>query len=318
VGTPKLKPGPDGVWGNPLDTSKTNEIYKSIADYIVYLKEEYGVKIRLFSFNESDLGINIRQTGVEHAQLIKGLGTYFETRGLDTKLLLGDNSDATTYSFIEPAMKDPATHPFIGAISFHSWRGWDKSTLQKWADAAAQLGRPLIVGEGSIDAQAWGYPAIFEEPVYALKEINLYTRLLSICQPESILQWQLTADYSLLAGGGIFGDNTPLRTTQRFWNLKQLGATPANLNAMSIESDASDVSCAALGDKAKNDLVFHLVNNGPTRGATLSGLPKTIHSLKMYVTDQSRSMKKERSIRVSNGVARFKLYQTSFISLFSE
>lgn len=318
VGKPKFKPGPDGVWGNPLDASRTSEIYRSIADYIVYLKEEYGVKISLFSFNESDLGINIRQTGEEHAQLIKGLGAYFETRGLDTKLLLGDNSDATTYSFIDPAIKDTATHPFIGAISFHSWRGWDKATLQKWADAAAQLKKPLIVGEGSIDAQAWGYPAIFEEPVYALKEINLYTRLLAICQPESILQWQLTADYSLLAGGGIFGNNGPLRTTQRFWNLKQLGATPADLKAMSIESDASDVSCAALGDKVKNEFVFHLVNNGPTRDATISGLPKTIHSVKIYVTDQNRSMKKEQSIQVLNGVARFKLYQTSFTSLFSE
>ena len=318
VGKPKFRPGPDGVWGNPLDASKTNEIYQSITDYIVYLKEQYGVKISMFSFNESDLGINIRQTGEEHAQLIKELGAYFETRGLDSKLLLGDNSDATTYSFIEPAMRDAATHRFIGAISFHSWRGWDKPTLQKWADAAAQLKKPLIVGEGSIDAQAWGYPAIFEEPVYALKEINLYTRLLAICQPESILQWQLTADYSLLSGGGIFGDNGRLRTTQRFWNLKQLGTTPPGLKAMPMESDASDISCAALGDKSKNEFAFHLVNNGPTREATLSGLPKTIHSLKIYVTDQSKSMKKEQSIPVKNGVARFKLDQTSFTSLFSE
>jgi hypothetical protein len=318
VGKPKFRPGPDGVWGNPLDAAKTNEIYKSIADYLVYLKEQYGVKISMFSFNESDLGINIRQTGDEHAQLIKGLGAYFETRGLDTKLLLGDNSDATTYSFIEPAMKDATTHRFIGAISFHSWRGWDKPTLQKWADAAAQLKKPLIVGEGSIDAQAWGYPAIFEEPVYALKEINLYTRLLAICQPESILQWQLTADYSLLAGGGIFGDNGPLRTTQRFWNLKQLGNTPAGLKAMSMESDAADISCAALGDRAKNEFAFHLVNNGPTREATLSGLPKKIHSLKIYITDQNRSMKKEQSVPVKKGVAKFKLFQTSFTSLFSD
>ena len=32
------------------------------------------------------------------------------------------------------------------------------------------------------------------------------TRMMAIAQPLSILQWQLTADYSLLAGGGIFGD----------------------------------------------------------------------------------------------------------------
>ncbi|HYJ64939.1 MAG TPA: hypothetical protein VEV62_14430, partial [Parafilimonas sp.] len=189
-------------WGNPIDSTKAQEIYKSIADYIFYLKNNYGVDIKLFSFNESDLGINIRQTGEEHATLIKGLGAYFESHGLQTKMLLGDNSDATTYSFIYPAMKDTATHRYIGAISFHSWRGWDTETLQKWRDAATQMHLPLIVGEGSIDAAAWNYPQIFQEQIYALKEINLYVRLLNICQPLSILQWQLTADYSPLIGGG--------------------------------------------------------------------------------------------------------------------
>ena len=125
-----------------------------------------------------------------------------------------------------PALNDPATYPYIGAVSFHSWRGWDTATLQKWADAAAQLHLPLLVGEGSIDAAAWAYPAIFLEQTYALKEISLYTRLLAICQPESILQWQLTSDYSPLAGGGIFGDTSALHPTQRFWNLKQLASTP--------------------------------------------------------------------------------------------
>ena len=60
VGIPHFRPGPDGVWGNPLDHSRDAEIYKSIADYIEYLKDQYGVDVRLFSFNESDLGINVR------------------------------------------------------------------------------------------------------------------------------------------------------------------------------------------------------------------------------------------------------------------
>ena len=89
---------------------------------------------------------------------------------------------------------------------------------------------PLIVGEGSIDAAAWAYPAIFLEQTYAMEEINLYIRLMSICQPLSILQWQLTSDYSPLTGGGIFGKEGPLEPTQRFWNLKQLASTPEGLN----------------------------------------------------------------------------------------
>src|SRR6185312_2471423 len=318
IGKPKYGPSPDGVWGNPLDSSKTKEIYKSIADYIFYLKEKYGVDISLFSFNESDLGINVRQTGEEHDKLIKGLGAYFVSRGLKTKMLLGDNSDATTYAFIYPALNDPATHPYIGAISFHSWRGWDKQTLQKWADAATQLNKPLIVAEGSIDAQAWGYPQIFLESSYALKEIGLYIRLLAICQPESILQWQLTADYSLLAGGGIFGDTSKLRPTQRFWNMKQFSSTPANLKGMPVTGDAKDISVAALGDNEKGIYAIHLVNNGAARKITVRGIPEKIKQFKIFETDKNRDMIQEKSVRVVNGAATFILNETSFTSLFSK
>jgi O-glycosyl hydrolase len=316
VGKPKYGPDSSGVWGNPLDSTKANEVYKSIADYIVYLKEKYGVEVRLFSFNESDLGINVRQTGEEHDALIKGLGAYFVSRGLKTKMLLGDNSDATTFDFIKPALNDPETYPFIGAISFHSWRGWDKETLEKWAQAATQIKRPLIVAEGSIDAQAWGYPAIFEEPEYALNEINLYVRLLSICEPEAILQWQLTADYSLLAGGGIFGDTSSLRPTQRFWNMKQFSSTPEGLKAMEINYSDPNVSVAALGDNQKNIYAIHLVNNGASRKVILTGIPRSVKSFKVFVTGKNQSMKEEKSISVSNGKAEFILKETAFTSLF--
>jgi hypothetical protein len=315
IGKLKFRPGPDGVWGNPIDHSKTDEIYKSIADYIEYLKNAYGVEISDFSFNESDLGINIRQTGDEHAGLIKGLGAYFITRGLKTKLLLGDNSDATTYTFIEAAIHDTATYRYIGAISFHSWRGWDSATLQKWADASTKMHLPLLIGEGSIDAAAWAYPAIFNEQTYAIKEINLYTRLLGICQPESILQWQLTSDYSPLAGGGVYGDEGTLHPTQRFWNLKQLASIPRGLNAMPILSGSADISCAALGDNLKGIYSIQLVNNNATRRINLSGLPLNVKSLRVFVTDKQRSMEEVKSIPVREGKANFLLEATSFTTL---
>ncbi len=319
VGPLHFMPTPDHVWGNPIDHSKTKEIYKSIADYIQYLKDQYGVEIADFSFNESDLGINIRQTGEEQDELIKGLGAYFVERGLKTKLLLGDNSDATTFQFIVPALNDPATYPYIGAVSFHSWRGWDGSLLQKWANAATQINRPLIVAEGSIDAQAWGYPDIFKEPTYALQEINLYVRLLAICQPLSILQWQLTSDYSLLGGGGVFGDTSePLHPTQRFWNLKQLASTPKDLKTMPLKIEGSHVSGAALGDNARSIYVIHLVNNDAERKVTLTGLPHKIKYLRVWVTDKNSAMEKEKPIRVVNGKAVFSLTATAYTTLQSE
>ncbi|HVW97417.1 MAG TPA: hypothetical protein VHA56_15700 [Mucilaginibacter sp.] len=307
----------NGVWGNQLNEDNMQAIYKSIADYISFLKDRYGVQVKLFSFNESDLGINVRLTPEQHAAFIKGCGAYFAARGLQTKMLLGDNSDANSYAFIYPALNDPGARQYIGAISFHSWRGWETPTLQKWADAASELGVPLIVGEGSIDADAWRYPDIFQEQTYALKEINLYTRLLAICQPESILQWQLTADYSPLIGGGIFGNNEPLRPGQRFWNLKQLSITPKGLFAMPLSGIHKDISCAALGDNAQNRYTVHLVNNGAKRKVILSGLPDGVKKLDIYVTNKNDYMKHS-SVKVKDGTVSFKLQDESFTTLISE
>jgi len=309
---------PDEPWGNPIDSTKAQEIYKSIADYISYLKDAYGVEVKLFSFNESDLGINIRQTGEEHATLIKGLGAYFATHGLQTKMLLGDNSDATTYNFIYPAIKDSTTYPYIGAISFHSWRGWDTEILQKWADAAKQMHLPLIVGEGSIDAAAWAYPKIFEEQTYALEEINLYVRLLNICQPLSILQWQLTADYSPLTGGGIFGNNDSLKPTQRFWSLKQLASVPANVYAIPVTTDRAEITCAAQADESKDVYVVHLVNNGAERMATIKGFPARVKKFYIYVTSKTKNMIEEKPVAVVHGYAKLLLDAVSYTTIVSE
>lgn len=311
-----FRPQPGGLRGNPLNKKKMNEIYKSIADYIQYAKDHFGYEFVLFSFNESDLGINVRFTAEEHAEFIKGFGAYLKSRGLNTKLLLGDTADANGWPFVEPAIQDKSTHPYIGAVSFHSWRGYTDENLEKWYEAAERLKLPLLVGEGSMDAGAWRYPDIFNESTYAMEEMNLYTRILKICQPESILQWQLTADYSPLIGGGVFGNNDiPLTPTQRFWNFKQIADMPADLFAMPVESDKGNVIAAGLGDNEKGIYVVHVVNNGASRETTLMGLPDDTEWMKIYVTNEDSKMSQRRMIRVREGVASFVAEANSFITL---
>lgn len=306
---------PDGPRGNPLDPEKMDRIKRSIADYLVYLKDRYGVEAAMFSFNESDLGINVRQTPREHAELIKTLGAYFASRGLATKLALGDTSDANPIGFIKPAMEDPDVAKYIGAVDFHSWRGCTDAMLRRWSAAARKLNVPLIVAEGSTDAAAWRYPQIFLEPSFALYEINLYTRILAIAQPRSILQWQFTADYSVLAGGGIFGDNGDLRPTQRFWNLKQLASTPTNSFALPVSCGSPLLNCAAFGNIAEGEYTVHVVNNGAGRPVTVTGLPAGVSELRIWVTDQRRGMEEEKRIPVVDGRAEFTIEPMSFTTL---
>ena len=306
---------PDGPRGNPLNPEKMDRIKESIAGYLVYLKEKYGVEAAMFSFNESDLGINVRQTPREHAELIRTLGAYFASRGLATKLALGDTSDANPIEFIKPAMKDPEAVKYIGAVDFHSWRGCSDEKLAQWRDAARELNVPLIIAEGSTDAAAYRYPQIFAEQSFALYEINLYTRILAIAQPKSILQWQFTADYSVLSGGGIFNDNGPLRPSQRFWNLKQFASTPPRSFALPVKCNRPGIACAALGNIAEGVYTLHVVNNGGGRPATVTGLPAEVRQLRIWVTDQQRGMQEGDRIPVTGGKAQFTLDATSYVTL---
>ncbi len=319
IGERRFGPRPGGLRGNPLNQFKRQRIYQSIAGYMIFMKEKYGVEAQMFSFNESDLGIYVRQTPEEHTQLIKELGAYFASNGLETKLLLGDTADANGWPFIEDAMNDPETLPYIGAVSFHSWRGWSHKTLSKWDEAADKLDIPLVVGEGSIDAAAWRFPKIFEEPTYARAEINLYVRILAICQPKSILQWQLTADYSLMSGGGVFGNHQePLRPTQRFWNLKQLASTPKGVAAWGSSMDKKDISAAVLGDLEAEIMVVHLVNNAASRPVVLEGIPDGISRLRAYVTNHEQDMEQMGKVKVRDGRAELAAPAVSYITLTTE
>ena len=265
-----------------------DRIYESLAGYIEFLKTDYGVEADYFSFNESDLGIDVVFTPEEHRDFIKGFGRYLASKGLKTLILLGDNSDATTYDFIIPALEDPEARRYIGAVSFHSWRGCDDATLEKWAAASRQINVPLIVGEGSTDAAAHQYAGIFNETTFALYEINLYMRICAICQPLSILQWQLTSDYSILWGAGIYGSEGPLRPTRRYFNLKQLSMTPENAFAIPAACDKANVNVSAFVKLSTGETAVHAVNNAASCDAVISGFPAGTTEAVVYVTDTKR------------------------------
>ena len=94
-----------------------------MADYLLYAKQHYGIEFSMFSFNESDLGIDVLHTPQEHADFIKEFGAYLAGLNLPTRMLLGDNSDATTFDFILPALNNPETHKYIwcSIFPFMAW-----------------------------------------------------------------------------------------------------------------------------------------------------------------------------------------------------
>ena len=308
---------PPGLRGTALNTTKLDRICESLATALVFMKEEAGVEAAYFSFNEPETGVEVRQTAGEHAEFIRRMGPELVRRGLATRLLLGDTAHATpaALAFLAPTLADPALHRYVGAIAFHTWRGCTESDLRAWSEAARSLGVPLYATETGPDAHLHEYPAVRLEPWFQLQEIELYLRCCALAQPSAILHWQLTTDYSVLAGGGVYGESGPLKPTQRVWNLRQLGSMPRGSFALPLTSDHPEITCAAFGDLAAGTYAIHLVNRGGPRTARLSGLPAGLSKCSRWVTDAHRGQAEEGVVQVRDGQAEWSLPAESYTTL---
>lgn len=298
-----------------LNPAKWDHIARAIGSYLLCLKTNYGVEPKLFSFNEPDLGWNVLQTPQEHADGIKRLGTWFAAHGLTTKFLLGDTGDPGGIAFISKAMGDPDAVKFLGAVSFHSWRGGTVQQYDAWGEAARQLSLPLIVGEGGTDSDASSYPALLTEPWYSINEIGEYIDICRFSQPASILEWQFTADYPLVLGGT---NGRPPVATQRFWQLDQLGMTPPGAKALPVACDRPNVAVCAFGDTNSAVCAIHLVNSGAARDTTITGLPTSMKALRVYITDAHHNAQRDvASIVVKDGEAHFTLNSMAYTTLLT-
>ncbi|RXK53364.1 hypothetical protein ESB00_16860 [Oleiharenicola lentus] len=311
-------PRPPHTYNDPVNPAKWARMAESIAAYLQFLKEGYGVEAVMFSFNEPDLGL--MPAPADHAAFIKILGRACLARGLATKHLVADTSNATAKSlgFAQAVINDIETRPFIGAVGFHSWGGCDDENLVQWGAAARQLGVPLLLSEGGPDAEAHRHPDLFLEPAYALDEIELYVRIAALAQPASLMHWQLTADYTLLKGGGAYGHAGPLAHTPRFHAFQQLGATPPGAFALPVTKDRRDVTVAAFGDRANGRYALHLVNTGAARTALVSGLPDGVKVLRVVATATATGLQPEVTVAVAGGRAEIPLVAAGLTSAFGE
>jgi hypothetical protein len=311
------RPWPAGGRGEELRAEKLAASAKSITDYLAYLKEAYGVEAELFSFNETDVGVEVRENAAQHAKHARVFGEAFAARGLKTRMLIGDTGHGTAEAskLVADVIKDPVARSYGGAVAFHTYHGCTPPDLAAWAAAAQALELPLMVTELGPDSAAHRYPQVFLEPWFALREADLCVRIAAACEPAMIMPWQLTSDYSVLIGHGLYGDSGPLRPTQRFWNLKQLATTPAGSRWVPVQTDGAAFSAAAF--VAPDGLAgVHFINNGAARTVEIGGLPASTRSLRVYCTDGTRGMVELESVAVQAGRARVALPAGAFVSAF--
>jgi O-glycosyl hydrolase len=139
---------PFGTFARQIAPERWPDFLDLLGSYLVYLKGHYGAEPDLFSFNESDLGVNVGFTAATHRDEIRRVGAHLASLGLKTKMLLGDTANPRdSHRFVLAAAADPAAMRYVGAVSFHSWGGATPEQYGAWGDVAQWLRLPLLVAE---------------------------------------------------------------------------------------------------------------------------------------------------------------------------
>ena len=81
--------------------------------------------------------------------------------------------------------------------------------------------------------------------------------------------------------------------------------------------NGANLTCPGFGDIAGGIYTVHIVNNGASRQAALTGFPANVTELRMWVTDSTRGMEEGARIPVTGGKAEVKLDATSYTTVIS-
>lgn len=291
-----------------------DDLLHCLGSYFLYAREKYGVEPTLFSFNEPDYGVNVFFTPVTHRDAIKSIGAHFEGLGLKTRMLLGDVTNPRgTDTYTTPTLADPSALRYVGAVSVHSWGGATPAQYEAWARVADESKRPLLVAEVGPDAGAHKYSEVLQNYIFVLQEMQHHMEILLHARPRTALPWEFTNDYALLRRQG-----ERYEPTKRFWMMKHFcNLTPPAADALATTSSREGVLFTAFRgkDNGKATWALHLVNLGPARPATITGLPAGIKQFQVIRTSERDDFKEAAPVAVEGGKASMNLPAQALLTL---
>lgn len=301
-----------------VPADRWDELLECIGSYLLHAKERYGVEPDLFCFNEANIGVCVYFSAEEHKEAIKSIGAYLAKLGLKTKMLLADATGPRgTHTYALPASEDPEAMQYVTAVGFHSWGGASAEEYAAWGDLAQRLGLPLLVTELGVDAGAWRTQA-FDSFLYAVQEARMYQELLLYARPQGTMQWEFTADYSIVAVGKTPQGEATLEPTVRYSFVTHFcNLTPYHSQALATTSDNGRVLVTAFrGQGGERDrFTVHILNTGAAREATLTGLPDGIESLRAVVTGETEWFVDREPVAVRDGASSLSLEPFSLLTL---
>ncbi|MFA4817182.1 MAG: hypothetical protein WC608_00470 [Parcubacteria group bacterium] len=301
---------PNWMVSNPSNSSqrvipidKYDEAIESIAAYLLFARDQYGVEIQYVSFNEADGGYQIIFSSAQMASFIKKAGARFSALGLNAKWLTGDTSNAgNLVSYATPILQDATARQYLGPVSFHSWNSWSSGTMENIYTLAKEYGLPVWCEEVGTNPAYWQTPSVFPTWNYALEIARIYHFILRHSGAEILDYWEYGNDYPLASPEGV-----PYFS---YYVIKQLVDNfPSGTDIIETSSNDSEVLALA-GKNSAGYMAVHLVNaSSSSKSVNLSGITNGNYALKR--TSASEKMQAISSYPVANGALTLNLPASS-------
>ncbi|OFX61477.1 MAG: hypothetical protein A2066_00680 [Bacteroidetes bacterium GWB2_41_8] len=200
---------PDEFIADPTKTAQRvikpeayDEVIQMLTDFFLKAKNEYGVEIDQFSFNESDGGYQIIFSPEATIAFVKKAGQKWEEAGLKTKFLLADTAQTKgTIEFATQIMADPSIWKYLGPLSFHCW--WSETIPDNEFERIAGFGKAwnkeVWCAELGFDAMAWKIKDMNKSYDYAMRFAKISHRMIKYAQVEVSLYWTWQNNYAIMS-----------------------------------------------------------------------------------------------------------------------
>lgn len=200
---------PDEFIADPTKTAQRvikpeayDEVIQMLTDFFLKAKNEYGVEIDQFSFNESDGGYQIIFSPEATIAFVKKAGQKWEEAGLKTKFLLADTAQTKgTIEFATQIMADPSIWKYLGPLSFHCW--WSETIPDNEFERIAGFGKAwnkeVWCAELGFDAMAWKIKDMNKSYDYAMRFAKISHRMIKYAEVEVSLYWTWQNNYAIMS-----------------------------------------------------------------------------------------------------------------------
>lgn len=181
---------------------KYDEVIDMILNFLIEARDNYGVEVDYFSFNESDGGYMTLFSPEETIRFFKMAGKRFREAGLKTKFLWADTAQTKgTVEFATMIAADSTIWKYLGPLCFHSW--WSEKIpdleFERIAGLAKAWNKEVWCSELGFDAMSWKVKGMNASWDFAFRFAKISHRMLKYAEVSVSMYWTWQNNYAIMS-----------------------------------------------------------------------------------------------------------------------